>query len=327
MSTRKTSLTALVAALLLLAGGAGAAAQSISVERTILPSEADPAAQPPNDPHFVVTPNPAAQARHRLFVMLPGTGAKPAIYTLVVKEAAKQGYHGIGLAYDSAIPVGGACEHATVATCFGDVRMKMITGANTTPLVPVTPGNSIVHRLHALLRYLAKTYPAEGWDQYLTRAGEIDWTKVQVGGHSQGSGDAGFMTKLYPLARACFFSFGYDHNTTIPMPAWLDRRNVTPPSRMFAFINVHDEIVNIDIAEAEWKKLGMYAFGAPANVDGGQPPYGGSHILTTGLPPAPTTPSTSRYPEHSEVVVDIVTPKNPDGSPVAGPAWDTMCFP
>lgn len=306
---------------------AQAAAPALT-EREITPAQTDPAIPAPNgDPSFVVLPSSSAPPKNLLFVMLPGTGAVPRIYHLVVEEAAKRGYYGIGLAYDSKVPVGSACEHATAATCFGDVRMKMITGRNTTSLVSVTTEDSVVYRLRALLSYLAKTYPNEGWGQYLTAAGEPAWTKIQVGGHSQGSGDAGFMTKLYPLARACFFSFGYDKNESIPMPAWLDMPNVTPASHMYGFINTHDEIVNVDYAEAEWRKLGMYAFGDPANVDGAAPPYGGSHMLTTSLPPAPTTPKTSRYPEHSEPIVDIATPKNPDGSPVVGPAWDTMCFP
>lgn len=320
----------LLASLVLAAGSvplAGAASPPPSVERSVLPSQTDAAIDAPNDPHFAVNPSPLAEPRDRLFVMLPGTGANPRVYHLIVEEAAKRGYHAIGLDYPSSVAVGSACEHAADAACYGKVRRKIITGDNTTDLVKVTPANSIVHRLAALLRYLATTYPNEGWGQYLGRGDTIAWNKVQVGGHSQGSGHTGYMTKLYPLARACFFSFGYDYNDKIPMPAWIHERNVTPASRMYGFINVNDEIIKVGIAEQEWKVLGLYAFGDPASVDGTQPPYGDSHILTTAHPPAPTTPSRSQYPNHSEPIVDIVTPKNPDGSPLHAPAWDAMCFP
>jgi hypothetical protein len=302
-------------------------AATASTEREIPPTQTDPAIPSPDDPSFVVTPNPGAVARNLLFVMIPGTGATPRSYRLVVEEAARRGYHAIGLAYASKIAVGRACEHAINPSCFGDVRLKMITGRGTTDLVDVTPENSIVHRLDALLKYLATTYPNEGWGQYLTPAGDVAWTKLHVGGHSQGSGDAGYMTKLFPLARACFFSFGYDKNTTIAFPAWINLPNVTPASNMYAFINTRDEIVNVDYALAEWKVMGMLAFGPPANVDGAAQPYGGSHILTTSLTVAPTWPKVAPYPQHSEPIVDVGTPKNLDGSPVTIPAWDTMCFP
>ncbi len=313
---------------LLLGAGVGAAQPALgSVEREIQPTQTDSSIPAPNDPSFVVTPNPGVPARNRLFVMIPGTGATPKVYHLVVEEAAKRGYHAIGLAYASKVAVGTACEHAATATCFGDVRQKMITGQNTTALVDISPQNSIVHRLDALLRYLAATYPDEGWGQYLTPAGEVAWTKLHVGGHSQGSGDAGYMTKLFPLARACFFSFGYDKNASFPMPAWLNLPNVTPASHMYGFINTHDEIVNINYAEAEWKILGMFAFGEPVSVDGAMPPYGGTHMLTTSLAPAAGTQPNAVYPEHSEPIADVRIPKNPDGSPVTIPAWDAMCFP
>jgi len=306
--------------------GAGAAAPP-SVERSVLPSQTDAAIDSPNDPHFVVNPNPAAEPRNRLFVMLPGTGANPRVYHLIVEEAAKRGYHAIGLDYPSSVAIGTACEHSADLTCFGKVRQKLITGQDATDLVKLSPANAIVPRLGALLRYLSSTYPNEGWGQYLGGAGEILWNKVEVGGHSQGSGHTGYMTKLYPLARACFFSFGYDYNDKIPMPAWIHDRNVTPASRMYGFINANDEIIKIAAAEEEWKILGMYAFGEPASVDGSEPPYRDSHILVTAHPPAPTTPARSLYPNHSEPIVDIVTPKNPDGSPLHAATWDTLCFP
>ena len=320
----------LLASLILAAGStvlSGGSPAPPSVERSVLPAQTDPATDAPNDPHFVVNPNPTVEPRNRLFVMLPGTGAKPRVYHLIVEEAAKRGYHAIGLDYPSAVAIGSACEHATDAACYGKVRRKLITGEDATDLVKLTPANAIAHRLAALLHYLATTYPNEGWAQYLDSHGQVVWNKVHVGGHSQGSGHAGYMTKLYPLARACFFSFGYDYNTQIPMPAWISEPNVTPASRMYAFINVNDEIIKVGIAEQEWKILGLYAFGAPASVDGTQPPYGGSHILTTALPPAPTTPPNFVYPNHSEPIIDFVTPKNPDGSPLHAPAWDSMCFP
>ena len=265
--------------------------------------------------------------------MLPGTLATPSMYTLVVKEAARRGYHAIGLAYDDRVAVLFACEHATSATCFGDVRMKMITGRNTTTRVKVSPHDSIIYRLHALLRYLASTYPREGWGQFLTADDNIDWRKLHVGGHSQGSGDVGLMTKLYPLGRACYFSFGYDRNGTIRLPAWLDMPNVTPASRVYAFINVHDQIVKIDYAEAAWRKLGLFAFGEPFDVDGKRPPYPPTHIFTTAHRVAPTWPKDKKYPQgwpwpdHSEPILDVGTPLNADGSPLHALVWDQVCFP
>ena len=40
------------------------------------------------------------------------------------------------------------------------------------------------------------TYPTQNWNQYLINATTLDWSKIAVGGHSQGGGHACYFAKI-----------------------------------------------------------------------------------------------------------------------------------
>jgi hypothetical protein len=76
--------------------------------------------------------------------------------------------------------------------------------------------------------------------------------------------------------------------------------------------------------EAAWGLLGLDAFGPAVDVDSSQPPYRGSHLLTTDATPAVAddTPNLS----HRSVVEDRLTPKNAAGQPMFAPVWRYACM-
>jgi hypothetical protein len=296
-----------------------------SVTRLIPPALTDPAIATYLDSHVAITPDPAVASRHGLFLYLVGTGGKPVNQQLILGTGAARGYHAIGLMYPNTPSVGSLCSNSADADAFWNVRGEIITGQDLSSLVAIPATECVEHRLVALLTYLAATYPTEGWDEFIA-AGQPDWTRITVGGHSQGGGHAAVIGKLHAVARVVCLSSPADWRNIPDAPAtWYARPGATPADRVFGFSHLQDELVPWSQVTLIWTELGLDAFGGSVSVDGAAPPYAGSHRLTTDIThaTAPLYPS----PFHSATVVDLVTPKLGDGSPAYRPVWVHLCFP
>lgn len=297
-----------------------------SVEREVAPALTNAALTDNLSAHFAINPA-SGLARNRLFVMLPGTTAIPRFYRLIVRAGAARGFHSLGLTYPNDEAVGTICAGSTRPDCPGEVRREIITGSDTSPLVAITPANSITGRLTALLTYMHATYPTEGWGQYLV-GGQPNWSVITVAGHSQGAGHAGYMAKLHALDRVAMFSGPGDTGNGGGSPAqWISLPNVTPAARQFGFTHRSDELVPYALAAFNWDRLGLSAFGVPLLVDGASPPYADSRQLVTEIPipVSPLSPNTA--PMHGGTVVDVVTPLAVNGDPLYLPVWNYMAFP
>jgi len=260
----------------LLLGGCGDGSSGAAPMPVVTPNLANPALTANLAPNFIITP-PGAVARNRLFVMLPGTGAPPSPYRGIVREGAKRGFHSIGLTYPNDEAVAEICLLNGDPACSGNVRREVITGTDTSTAVSVTPANSITGRLTSLLTYLASTYPAEGWGQYLV-GGRPNWSLITVAGHSQGAGHAGYLAKLEQLDRVVMFAGPAERATPAGQPAaWLSQTNVTPVSRQYGFGHTADTLVPLASLTANWALIGLNSLSATVSVDGNSPPFGNSH--------------------------------------------------
>lgn len=296
------------------------------VERDILPATTNPALTTFLSANFTIRPD-GATARGRLFVMLPGTTAIPRFYREIVRTGAQRGYHGIGLSYPNAETVASFCVGSADPDCIGKARAEIITGTDASPVVTISPANSISGRLADLLRYLHATYPSEGWNQFL-RGSDPDWSRISLGGHSQGAGHAGYAAKLFSLNRVAMFSGPGDTGMGMTVAAaWLSLPNITPPDRQFGFTHINDELVPSAFLISNWGLQGLASFGAAASVDGAAPPFGGSHRLTTTASPNANPPAPVPEPAHSAPVVDAVTPLDTSGAPLYRSVWIHMAFP
>lgn len=294
------------------------------VEREVAPAATDPAIRTALEPHIAINPSPAVAARGRLFVFLPGTGATPAVYRLIVRTAASRGVHAIGLNYPNDRAVGTLCNDSPEPDCHGQVRGEVFTGEDLSPLVSVAPAESIASRLARLLATLHAQFPAEGWDQYLA-GGEPDWSRILIAGHSQGGGHAAYIAKRKSVDRAIYFSSPGDWRSGTALPArWVLEAGITPAARQFGFTHLQDPLVTYATAAAIWQALGLGAFGSQATVDGAAAPYGGSHQLVTDAAPNPTATTVS--PFHGAPVVDAATPRTSSGTPLFEPVWIHLCF-
>src|SRR5690242_13043802 len=131
------------------------------VEHIVAPQATDAAIDQGLDDHYVWL-DTTARSNHKLFVFLPGTGQNPSIFQLVQQEAARLGYHVIGLMY----PTGGGLAKACPTTpdpssCYENARLEIIDGLDRVPFLNVNVANSIDNRLTKLLQYLTRQYPDE----------------------------------------------------------------------------------------------------------------------------------------------------------------------
>ena len=274
-----------------------------------------------NDTEFHVVIPPAITPINKLFVFLPGTKGVPNDYNFIVQAGARRGFHTIGLEYQNSEAVGSVCLNSTDVNCFWNVRRNVVLGDIVSLGLPVTKPNSIVTRLSEAIAYLDQAHPTEGWGQYLLGDGTPAWSKIVVGGHSQGGGHAGVMAKLYSMSRACYFSSPPDYSGG---PAdWMTKENFTPASLQFGFAGLSDPSVPYNELSANFAALGLA--GPAVSVDSpATPPYGNSHVLTTDHVPNPSTDTGT--PLHGLTVRDTFTPRDSSGQPLFEAAWNYLCF-
>src|SRR5579862_7766059 len=113
--------------------------------------------------NVLAVPHGTTASKHRLFLWLGGTKTIPKMYRYIMAVAALNGFNVIGLEYPNIPEINALCATSHDPNCWGGVRFKILTGANTSTLVKVDRTNSIEQRLSDLLGYLAKRYPAQNW--------------------------------------------------------------------------------------------------------------------------------------------------------------------
>ncbi|MEL6720824.1 MAG: hypothetical protein AAFP82_19125 [Bacteroidota bacterium] len=282
--------------------------------RLIRPSTTDPNITTIDSAHYIYTPEGVAQ--DLLFVFLPGTGAVPSNYELISEEAANLGLHVINLAYQNDISPNSptVCFFSRDITCHERFRAEIFDGINRSNSVVVTPSNSTQNRLLKALQYLDQNFPTENWGQYLNN-GEIVWSKIKLGGHSQGGNHAGYIGKIVELERSLMFA----SNDWLPLlgrtAAWMTSDGLTPPTRYFSFAHQGDEIFPYNQMVSSWEDLGINVFGSAVEVENSTPPYEQTRTLNSDLNFFPAN--------HSAIISDGATPFT-NGEPTYAPVWRYM---
>ncbi len=289
----------------------------------VLPQSTDACITQRLDSHFVFRAA-AVPALGRLLVFLPGTGAVAQNYQLILGQAARAGYHAIGLTYPNEQAVGTLCA-AQPASCYASTRLEILTGNTTSGVVELNRANSIENRLIKLLRFMRAAEPSAGWGQYLLTDSTVEWRRISIAGHSQGGGHALFIAQRYEVYRAsAYASYGdYLPNSTATAP-WVTQAYATPATRLAGFISTRDELISPVGALTTWGTIGMS--GAAVNVDTTAGPYVTGQRFVTAA-----TPENSALvigPNHNVVVVDVNTPKvGASLTPVFADVWRAVSFP
>jgi hypothetical protein len=295
---------------------ASGASDAPLVLHVVAPQSTDAAIDQALNAHYVWL-DTTARTNHKLLVFMPGTGLTPAAYQLVEQEAARLGYHVVGLMYPNSIGLARVCPNAPdPAACYEGARLEVIDGTDRSPLVNVNVANSIDNRLTKLLQYLVAQYPEEGWERFLVAGDAPKWSQIAISGHSQGGGHAAMIARIRLVARVVMFSAVTDSLEGASVP-WV-ATHVTPVERYYGLDHDLDE--QFRSIRASWDSLGMAAFGSPVAPENGASPYGFTHMLVTHYLPL-------RGPgraAHGASSVDANTPLNADGTPLFRDAWDYM---
>ena len=294
--------------LLILAAIASPALAQVRTE-LIAPATTEPAVTGWLGSHAVVYSTAAAH-RGELLLFLHGQGGTGTGAQELLRTAAEEGYHAVGLTYPNDWSPFNLCSGSGDPDCALMVRREIITGTNHSPLITVNRPDSVENRLIKLLQHMQGVHPAEGWDQF-TSGGAILWDRVAVFGHSQGGGNAGVIAKDHALARCCTSAPAADGGAGNPAPWWA--QHATDPGRYFGFCHTQDALSQ---KVAFWTALG--APGPVTDIAASAPPFGGSHQLSTSIAPAVT----GQY--HNSTVIDNVTPRNTDGTPRYKDVWRFM---
>jgi hypothetical protein len=273
----------------------------------ILPSATDSNITSPNDVHEVFTP--AGKGNGKLLVFLPGTHGKPENVKLFLAEAARVGYHVIGLDYPDS-EAAGSCRRDLA--CYAPFRAAIIDGSDAKSPIKISAADSITNRLTKLLATLQKQSPDAGWGAYLDKTGLV-YKQIAFAGLSQGGGHAVFIAKRHEVARVIMFSSVTDAAGTTPA-TWITDKSATPIDRFYGFD--HDSDFAHAKVMANWTALGLDKLGRRTSVDGAHRPFK-THELSTSV-----AQPDGRH-AHASVIGDRATPMDHD-VPVYLEAWDAL---
>lgn len=290
-------------------------AQSTVTIDAIEPNLTDKAINDWLEPHYVALDS-SVPARNKLFLFLCGSYGESERQQLIIQQAAKMGYHAINLRYPNSTPINSLCRLSRDPDCHEQIRRAIIYGNTEADdlEINITCANSIQNRLTKLLIYLYEQNPAAGWLNYLEGL-RLRWESIVVSGHSQGGGHAALIAQEELVSRVIMLSAPLDFSKAFRAPAtWLGKDSATPKDRYYGFAHAEDPGIR-KILRA-WKLLGLGE--NMVNVDEETPPYNHSHQLFT------TFPIANPRKRHGSLVVDALTPKLQDGTPVFQKVWQYL---
>ena len=206
--------------------------------QSVTPSATQAGLKTIHSPHIALQP-PAGMDHHRLMIMIGGTGSSAAGFRTFDSCFAAMGYHVISPDYLNNV-ITTVCSESEDSACFDNFRQEIMFGTAVSDKVAVDSANSLVHRISALLVYLAKNDPDGGWKQFLKK-GQPRWDKIIAAGHSQGAGHAAYFGKKFRMRGVFMFSGPQDYLQYFNSPAhWQGESSRTPLRRYYAFLHVQD---------------------------------------------------------------------------------------
>ena len=298
---------------------------------TVNPADADPATTSDSvNVNLAYPPDDTTTPRHKLVVILPGTTGQTGAYQKLSGAYTSAGFDVIVLRYSSDVQTQGACPDSVAVSdpdCHRRLRSEVTFGSNipgpTGPgydhaAINVSKADSVVNRLVKLVDRLNTVDPSAGWGQFQRRSGatctqvnttyggcNLDWSKVVLVGHSQGSGIALYLAKFFSVSAVGLISGTYDafnrpDGSAIAAP-WVREPLATPVNRITALYHTKDDsLVQI---KAVLDAVGV--IGPAVDAPSSTPPYGGSHRLVTSVP---STCPWDWSPSHNSTAVDLCTP-------------------
>ena len=249
----------------------------------VQPNQTDTGYLAGQDSHLVV--RNTVTNLNKLFVFIGGTGSTTQQYQSISNFAANLGYDVINLSYTNTVAAA-SLANSSDSFVFNKYRQEVCYGTPLSNDVDVDTLNSIYTRIVKLINFLNSTYPTQNWNQYLINPTTIDWTKISIGGHSQGGGHACYFGKFNNVDRVIMFSGPNDYSNFYSNAAnWMHESGITPPERQFAYESSLDEVIDFNNQIVCLKALGLSPLYDTVNVDNLMTPFNNSHILYTTQSP------------------------------------------
>jgi hypothetical protein len=209
----------------------------------------------PRNPQKVVDP--------KLFVFLPGTKstAKDSYFKGVLSSLADlDNVHVIGLNYLSTpFPVSRANEFCgTDGGCVDALHESVVFGSRASKVWNVPKQFSINELLRLAVNSLSNLHPAAGWGSFLERPNraELDYSKIIIGGHSQGAGHAAYLAAKRSVNRLLLLSGMQDCCSS---NSFVGRAWATPIQRTSGVYHELEEAA--DTIEENYRKMGIAQVG------------------------------------------------------------------
>ncbi|MBD3800045.1 MAG: hypothetical protein IE886_01090 [Campylobacterales bacterium] len=146
-------------------------------------------------------------------------------------EAAQNGFVVLNVAYHNRYLVNGTTEcggHPEVNNCAGRVREEKLTGVDLSAVVDVPTADAVIPRLQRLVAY----FESNGFHFPVTVVGTdgVAWENLYAGGHSQGAGQALYLSKFFGVGHVCMLAGIYDVPDDVPAAGTVaDWITDTPP--------------------------------------------------------------------------------------------------
>src|SRR5688572_17649854 len=183
---------------------------------------------------------------NKLLLFMGGTDSNPQSYQTISNFAGGLGYDVINLSYLNTVAAASLSNSAD-SLVFNKYRREVCYGTSLSPDVTVDTLNSIYTRTVKLIHYLNTIYPTQNWDQYLVDPTTLDWSRIAVGGQSQGGGHACYLAKFNDVERVLMFSSPNDYSDYFSNAAnWLRTTGMSSLNKHFAYLSLLDEIVSFD---------------------------------------------------------------------------------
>ena len=116
------------------------------VQHIVAPRATDPAIDRALANHYVWL-DTTARGNPKLLVFMPGNNNQPAGWLRLEQEAARLGYHVIGLMYQNDVTVVQVCLGSPDPDCSGKLHLEVQDGIDRSSLVNVTPANGIDNQI------------------------------------------------------------------------------------------------------------------------------------------------------------------------------------
>lgn len=222
---------------------------------------------------------------NKLFLFIGGTGSNTQSYQTISNFAGNLGYDVINLSYLNTVAAS-SLGSSSDSLVFNKYRQEVCYGTPLSTHVNVDTLNCIHTRIIKLLNYLDATYPTQNWNQYLINPTTLNWSKIAIGGHSQGGGHACYFAKSNDVERVLMFSSPNDYSSYFSNSAnWLRTFGITAMSKHFAYLSLLDETVPFNNQLTNIRGLGLYPLYDTTFTDNSSSPYSSSHCLYTTQPP------------------------------------------